>query len=47
MYRWENNTKMDFSESECEGKNWIQLVPNAVQWDASVDRVTPSESKHK
>jgi hypothetical protein len=25
-YRWEDNTKMDFNETECEDADWIRRV---------------------
>jgi hypothetical protein len=30
--RWENNIKMDLREIGIEGKNWIRLTQDTVQW---------------
>jgi hypothetical protein len=37
--RWEDNIKMDLTETEIEGANWIQLPQDRVQWYAFVDTV--------
>jgi hypothetical protein len=35
--RWEDNIKMDLSEKEIDGANWIQLAQDKVQWRAFVN----------
>jgi hypothetical protein len=37
--RWEDNIKMDLREIGIDGKNWIQLARNRVQWWAFVNTV--------
>jgi hypothetical protein len=37
--RWEDNIKMELSEIGIDGKNWIQLAQNRVQWRAFVNTV--------
>jgi hypothetical protein len=36
--RWENNIKMDLTEIEIDGANWIQLAQDRVQWRAFVNK---------
>jgi hypothetical protein len=37
--RWEDNIKMDLTEIEIDGANWIQLAQGRVQWRAFVNTV--------
>jgi hypothetical protein len=37
--RWEDNIKMDLTETGIDEANWIQLVQDMVQWQASVNTV--------
>jgi hypothetical protein len=30
--RWENNIKLDLKEIGIDGKNWIQLAQDIIQW---------------
>jgi hypothetical protein len=47
--RWEDNIKMDLSETGIDGVNWIQLAQDRVQWRACVNTVmnlrVPYESR--
>jgi hypothetical protein len=38
--RWEDNIKMEFTETGIGGENWIRLAQNRVQWWAFVNTVT-------
>jgi hypothetical protein len=48
-HRWEDNIKMDPSEIEIDGANWIRLAQDRVQWRALVNTVVnlldPQESR--
>jgi hypothetical protein len=37
--RWEDNIKMDLTETGIDGMNWIQLAQDRVQWLACVNTV--------
>jgi hypothetical protein len=37
--RWEDNIKMDLTDIEVDGANWIQLAQDRIQWRASVNTV--------
>jgi hypothetical protein len=37
--RWEDKIKLDLREIGINGKNWIQLAQDRVQWQASVNTV--------
>jgi hypothetical protein len=37
--RWEGNIKMDIREIGIDGRNWIQLAQDRVQWRACVNTV--------
>jgi hypothetical protein len=37
--RWEDNIKMDLTEIEINGANWIRLAEDKVQWRAFVNTV--------
>jgi hypothetical protein len=37
--RWEDNIKMDLREIGIDGRNWIRLVRERVQWRAFVNTV--------
>jgi hypothetical protein len=37
--RWEDNLKMDFTETGIDGANWIRLAQDTVQWRAFVNMV--------
>jgi hypothetical protein len=37
--RWVDNIKLDLREIGINGKNWIQLAQDRVQWRASVSTV--------
>jgi hypothetical protein len=38
-HRWEGNIKMDLTEVECEGAQWIQVAQNRVQLWALMNMV--------
>jgi hypothetical protein len=38
--RWEDNIKIDLTETDCCGVDWIDLVQDTDQRRALVDRVT-------
>jgi len=37
--RWENNIKMDLTETGIDGANWIRLAQDRVWWQAFVNTV--------
>ena len=37
--RWEDNSKLDFQEVECEGMDWIELAEDRERWRALVNAV--------
>jgi hypothetical protein len=37
--RWEDNIKMNLSETGIDGANWIRLAQDGVQWRAFVNTV--------
>jgi hypothetical protein len=37
--RWEDNIKIDLREMEIDGRNWIRLAQDSVQWLAFVSTV--------
>jgi hypothetical protein len=37
--RWEDNIKMDLTETAIDGANWIQLAQGRVQWRACLNTV--------
>jgi hypothetical protein len=37
--RWEDNIKMDLTEIEINGSNWIRLAQDRVQWRAFMNAV--------
>jgi hypothetical protein len=37
--RWKDNIKMDLREIRIDGKNWIRLAQDSVQWRAFVNTV--------
>jgi hypothetical protein len=37
--RWKDNIKMDLTEREIDGANWIRLAQDRVQWRAFVKTV--------
>jgi hypothetical protein len=39
MCRWEDNIKMDLSDSGIDGANWIRLAQDKVQWRVLVNTV--------
>jgi hypothetical protein len=38
-YRWEDNIKIDLTEMEWTGMDWINLVQDRDRWQALVDMV--------
>jgi hypothetical protein len=38
-YRWEDNTRMDLGEIECEVVDWIHLAQGRDQWRTVVNTV--------
>jgi hypothetical protein len=38
-HMWEDNIKLDFREIGIDGANWIHLIWDRVQWQASVNMV--------
>jgi hypothetical protein len=38
-HRWEDNIKIDLMDKGIDGKNWIRLAQDRVQWRASVSTV--------
>jgi hypothetical protein len=38
-HRWEGNIKLDLREVGIDGRNWIQLAQDRVQWQASMNTV--------
>jgi hypothetical protein len=39
VHRWEDNIKMYFKETECEGMDWMHLAQDRDQWRAVVNTV--------
>jgi hypothetical protein len=39
MYRWEDNIKIDLTETGLEGADWIHLTRDRVLWWALVNTV--------
>jgi hypothetical protein len=37
--RWDDNIKMDLSETGIDGENWILLAQDRIQWRACVSTV--------
>ena len=39
IHRWEDNTKMDLREVDCDQEDWIALAEDRDQWRAYVGPV--------
>jgi hypothetical protein len=37
--RWDDNIKMDLRETGIDGRNWIRLAQDSVQWRGFVNRI--------
>jgi hypothetical protein len=42
MYGWEDNIKLHFKKTECQGVDWIQLAQDRTHWQAVVNTVIRS-----